>query len=48
MIPEQVIFANTKQYTRWIGKVNGSLVGSNETIEGVALFEESNFLAPLK
>jgi len=48
VIPEQVIFANTKQYTRWIGKISGFLVGSNEIFEGVALFEESNFLAPLK
>jgi hypothetical protein len=47
-MPEQIIFANTKQYTRWIGKISGSLVDSNETFEGVALFEESNFLAPLK
>jgi hypothetical protein len=48
VIPEQIIFANAKQYTRWIGKIRGSLVGSNETFEGVALFEESNFLTPLK
>ncbi len=47
VIPEQIIFANSKQYTRWIGKISGSLVGGNDIFEGVALFEESNFLAPL-
>ena len=43
--PEQVIFANSVLYTRWIGRINGTVSGSDESYQGVALFEEANYLA---
>ena len=42
--PTKIIFSNSDLYTRWIGRINGTVSGSEQELEGVALFEESNFL----
>ena len=45
LTPHRVIFANSILYTRWIGRINGTVTGSGKSYQGVALFEEANYLA---